>query len=65
MVDFGTTGCDPPSELMCFAHKAWSLAKQQKQKKAASIQPEQSEKIGRLLQELTAALEEAHLLISQ
>ena len=65
MVDFGTKGCDPSSELMCIAHEAWSLAKQQNKQKIASISPGQSETIMGLLQELKAQLEAAHLLISQ
>ena len=65
MVDFGTKGCHPPSELMRFAHEAWSLAKRQDQQKAASIPPGQRQKIKHLLQELKAELEAAHLLTSQ
>ena len=65
MVDFGTRGCDPATELMCFAHEAWSLAKKQAKQQAASIPPGQAEKIQGLLQELKAELEAAYLLTSQ
>ena len=65
MVDYGTKGCHPPSELMRIAQKAWSLAEKQDQHKAASLPPGQSEKIGRLLQELEEKLDAARLLISQ
>ena len=65
MLDMGTKGCHPPSELMRFAHEVWSLAKKQDQRKAASIPPGQREKINRLLQELKAELAAAYLLTSQ